>query len=587
MAEPFDVDVVVIGSSFGGAPAALRFAEHGERVLVLERGAWVSREPTSRAYGLFWNPRRGRFGLHDLRRRGRTILPWISAAVGGGSHLYAGTLKRCYDFPDFPPAITAAELTRFYDTATAMLEPTRYPDYPPYSQTRAATILLDAGRRLQEQQPELVEEGGRIELGIHFAAQGGVPGAPFTNKHGAEQRYWDPQEQSLLGGDIGAKNTLDKNYLHLAQKAGARIQPLSEVDRIEPLPGGGYRVEYKRYLPGGTPPEERGGCTARRVVVAAGCIGSTELLLRNRDIYRTLPRLSRTLGTRYSTNGDFVSLMIPSRAFIPAWLGFLALLVGLALGPPALAVLGAIVCALSLGGSRGALHPDLGPTNSDYIRFRGEDGRPRGLYIQSGRYPTLGKLAVALVLDRLGAWKPRHYATMVRALHFVERFVPPFAILARSWPVAILAMGRDRCLGTGRLDPTGRLVIDFSVAANAQYYRYVNRLSRAVARACRALWIPNLVYHLFGKLEVPHNLGGVPMAETAEQGVVDHAGRVFGYPGLMVLDGSIFPAAIGANPALTILALSERALWYVLEREPEVPLAAAERETPQNANPAI
>ena len=191
-----DADVVVIGSGFGGAVATLRFAEAGRRVVVLERGDRVSRERFEADPDMLWIPRRHRFGMNDLRGRGRNIIPWLGAAVGGGSHVYAATLKRRADLSDFPASIRDADMSRYYERGERMLGAERYPDYPPYSEVRALEILCRAGDTVAREHPELVEEHGRILLGISFAPPGTPPGAKFVNAHGAEQRYSDPTEPS-------------------------------------------------------------------------------------------------------------------------------------------------------------------------------------------------------------------------------------------------------------------------------------------------------------------------------------------------------------------------------------------------------
>src|SRR5689334_1503104 len=117
----FDADVVVIGSGFGGAVAALRFAEAGERVVVLERGDHVSRDKFQADFDFFWQPRRAAFGMHDLQARGDNIIPWVGAAVGGGSHVYAGALKRRADFSGFPAAVASAEMSRWYERAETIM----------------------------------------------------------------------------------------------------------------------------------------------------------------------------------------------------------------------------------------------------------------------------------------------------------------------------------------------------------------------------------------------------------------------------------------------------------------------------------
>lgn len=601
----FDADVVVIGSGFGGSVAALRFAESGCAVVVLERGDRVLREGYEPDTDALWNPRRQLFGMHDFRPRGNTIIPWLGSCVGGGSHVYAATLKRLASLRGFPAAIREEGLEAYYDIAEDVLDAQLYPDWPPYSDVRATQLLYRAGARLEKTEPELVESWGAIRLGISFAPEGGEAGAAFTNKHGAPQRYQDPLEPDLLGGDIGATNSLDRNYLFLAERRGAEIRPLCEADRIEPLDGGGFAVHYTRrrplegrlrrilalWLPSLVEAsEEARSITARRVVVAAGSIGSTELLLRNREVHGTLPHLGPGLGRSYFSNGDYVTLLQPNRGFLLSWVGF-AVALGAAIADAwTIAALGALGYVIGLARTRRSFDPDIGATNSDYIQFRGRDGEPQGAYVEGGRYPTPLRGAVAVALSMLGLWRPGHYKRIVRTTEFLRRWIPPFELLARTWPVPLLQMGRDDAVGSFRLDADGRVVIDYDLPANDDYYEYLGRLGRLTADAVDARWYPNFVARILRKIEVPHNLGGVPMGESRADAVVDHAGRVFGYPNLMVLDGSILPRSLGPNPALTITAVAERALRVILEQaagghevladgdDPTVPLVPRSRD---------
>ncbi|HSM36453.1 MAG TPA: GMC oxidoreductase [Longimicrobiales bacterium] len=582
----FDVDVVVVGSGFGGSVAALRFAERGYRVVVLERGDRVRQEAFEPDADMFWSPRRQLFGMNELRPRGDTVVPWLGAAVGGGSHVYAATLKRRAFLDDFPDAIARDGLNRQYRRGERMLDAQPYPEHPPYSEVRAFQILRRAEATLARERPDLVEEHGRVCLGISFAPPGVRPGTHFTNAHGAAQRYADPSEQKLLGGDIGSKNSLDLNYLHLAERRhGAEIRPLCEADVLEPLEGGGWRIHYRRYrrdasrlrrsvgavLPGVLRERpESAQVTARHLVLAAGSIGSTELLLRSRDVHGTLTGPGEALGTRYHTNGDYLTLMLHARGLGLSWGGTAAALAGAALGSWRLGIAGA---AAYLGGllvSRQEDDPDIGTTNSDFIRFYGRDGRPQGSYIEGGRYPTPVRAGLSALISVAGLWRPSSYGAVVRFTDALRSWVPPFELIARSWPIPLLQMGRDDADGTFRLDGDGRVAIDFPLEDNRAYYDYVEERARLVARAAGATFIPNVFARLTRRIEVPHNLGGVPMATRASAGVVDDAGRVFGCEGLAVLDGSIIPVSLGPNPALTILALAERAMERILaqlERE--------------------
>ncbi|MCA9678414.1 MAG: GMC family oxidoreductase [Myxococcales bacterium] len=575
-------EVLVIGSGFGGAVATLRFAEAGHQVVVLERGDRVRRDRFQADLDVFWKPHRAAYGFHDLQARGKPIIPWIGAAVGGGSHVYAGTLKRRDDWDGFPAAIGASDMTGYYDRAEAILGGAPYPDWEPYRSVRATQLMFQAGQRLQAQHPELVEDWGPVHLGISFAPEGGTPGAEFVNPHGCTQRYYDPREQSILGGDIDAKNSLDRNYLFLAERAAkpAEIRPLCEADRIERLPDGRYRVHYVRHVPppGGwatvrrrwlpwRPPPQREPHTivADRVVVAAGAVGSSELLLRNRDVHATLPELGPHVGQRYTSNGDYLTLIIPFRGLWLSWLGFVAMVVCLILHQWWGAGAGALAYYAGLLVSRPSYDPDLGTTNSDNIRFKGPDGKSQGAYIESGRYPTPGGVLVAMMISGItGRFRPRSY----RRIHAVSRVlrvvVPPLGALARTYPIPLLSMGRDHAFGTFRLTGDGRAVIDYDTAANRDFYGYLEKLGKLVGKAAGAYWLPHVPFKLLGRMEVPHNQGGVPMGTSPDDGVVDHAGRVFGLPNLIVLDGSIIPVSVGPNPALTITAIAERAMDIVL-----------------------
>ncbi|MEE9208764.1 MAG: GMC oxidoreductase [Gemmatimonadota bacterium] len=579
--DGFDTDVIVIGSGFGGSVAALRFAAAGHSVTVLERGDWICRENFEPDFDAFWNPRRHRFGMNELRPRGRHIIPWLGSAVGGGSHVYAGTLKRRDTFDGFPQAIDQEEMQEFYSRAEDVMDAQRYPEHPPYSDVRATQLLYRIADQLQKESADLVEAWGAINLGISFAPLGTEPGTEFVNKHGARQRYSDPREQSLLGGDIGTKNSLDRNYLFLAQELGAEVHALCSADRITPLEGGGFKVDLNRYRKEShflrrflrnwipfliQPRDEKLEVTCRRLVLSAGAIGSTELLLRNRDVHRTLPRLSSALGTRYTSNGDYVSAMLPTRGLMLGWAGFSLAVYGLLAGPLWLAVLGAAGYSIGFLRSRPAFDPDVGTTNSDYIKFRHRDGSSQGAYVESGRYPTAVRLLITVILSGIGIYRPRHYGKIIRFTRFLRRFVPPFGLLARTWPIPLLKMGRDDAYGTFRLNRRGEAVIDYDYRANQGYYRYLDRIGQAVAKTCGFLWIPNLPARVLRRLEIAHNQGGCPMADSADGGVVDHAGRVFGYDDLMVLDGSIIPVAPGPNPALTILALAERAMSHITKQ---------------------
>lgn len=567
-----DADVVIIGSGFGGSVAALRFAEAGYSVIVLERGGWVTREHFEADADMFWDPSDGHYGINQFQKRGKTIIPWLGAGVGGGSHVYAATLKRRDFFDDFPQGIDLQEMAPYYERAEKMMGGNKYPDYPPYNKLPAYVLFRKAERRMAKAFPELVEEQGDILLGISFAPEGEQPGSSFTNDWGANQRYSDPEEQKILGGDIDSKNTLDKNYLFRAQELGAKISPFSQAEKILQTEDGNYVIEW---CDPRQDQERKGKLTASILVVSAGTIGSTELLFKCRHAYKTLPKISPSIGKFYSSNGDYVTLLIPKRGLLLSWGGLVGAIVGLVNGWLPFMLFSVLLYIAGWVRAGKKPEPDIGTTNSDYIRFSHRDGSTQGAYIEGGRYPTPFKAGIAIVMSLFGQYDPKKYRTISKYTGWFSTYVPVFELIARSWPVPLLMMGRDDAVGQFYLDEDEKIAIDFPLVDNRAYIKYLEKIGRLFSKEAKSYFIPNFITKLFKIIEVPHNLGGVPMGAGPEEGVVDHCGRMFGYDNLLVLDGSIIPVVLGPNPALTILALSERAMERILKQLEEISVTRA------------
>ena len=559
----FDTEVLIIGSGFGASVAALRFAGAGKKVVVLERGGWITRENFEADAGMFWQPDKGRYGMNDFRKRGDHVIPWLGAGVGGGSHVYAGTLKRRAFFDDFPGNITVEEMRPYYELGEKMMGAVKYPDYPPYDQLPSYKLFRKAEKKMAAKYPELVENEGDILLGISYAPEGGQPGQSFTNAHGAPQRYSDPTEQKILGGEIEVKNTLDKNYLFLAQRHGAEIREFKEVTKIESLPQGGYEVHWRNPR---ADSDETGSILAEVLVCGAGTVGSTELLMQSKEVHKTLPKLSSRLGKGYHSNGDHVTFMIPKRGLAISWAGVLAMVAGGFMKNKSVVAAGVLSYLYGWLRAKKNIKPDKGTTNSDYIRFRHRDGSTQGAYIEGGRYPTPFKAASAILYSLLGDFEPSDYEKIGRTVNWLGKYLPVFELLERSWPVPLLMMGRDDAVGEFRLDANGEAEIIYPIEKNEDYVAYLNNLGSLFAKQVDNYFIPNLIAEKFKIVEVPHNIGGVPMGDNSSNGVVDTHGRVFGYDNFLVLDGSILPNSLGPNPVNTILAFAERSMEKVIEQ---------------------
>ena len=313
-------DAIIVGSGFGGSVMAYRLAEAGLQVCLLERGrAYPPDSFPHSPYKLresFWNPKGGFHGLYDFWSFHR-IQALVASGLGGGSLIYANVLLRKDErwfvkeaedgYENWP--VTRANLEPHYDRVEQMLRPQPYPfDHAPYNATPKTQAFREAAQKIGM-------EPFFPNLAVTFANEGDapVPGEPireaFANLHGRTRQTCRLCGECDLGCNYGSKNTFDYTYLSEAKRRGAAVRTGCEVKSFQPLAGGGYSV---RYLEHSTQADLEEGSelrtmTADKLVLTAGTLGSTYLLLKNRSAF---PRLSSTLGTRFCGNGDYLSFAI-------------------------------------------------------------------------------------------------------------------------------------------------------------------------------------------------------------------------------------------------------------------------------------
>lgn len=500
-----DADVLVVGSGFGGSVAAARFAQAGYSVIVLERGRrWglgdFPRNPQLRD-GWLWGVDRG---LYDVR--------WLvgmvavqAAGWGGGSLAYANVFARPFDAAlseRWPAHLRRAELDPFYDLAAHMLEVSPAGDDPRTGRAPERTRLVE----------QLMGHSDRPEATIrpNLAVTFGDPREWRPNRHGIPRRGCAFVGECVLGCNHGAKNTLDVTYLAVAEQHGARAVTGAQVVAIRP-DDAGYVVSTTTP---GEPEGARRAWRAPRVVLAAGAVGTTELLLRARDGDRTLPRLSARLGDGFSGNGDFLTLAELRRP---------------------------------------AGDMTTGPTITTSTVLDVPEGRGAVWYqVQDGAVPVvLHELFDAVVPgQRVRAWWRRRFST---------------ADVRRVF--AVLSMGHDSGGGRLRLDRGGDVVLAWRNRWQSSLYRSQRRLAPMLARLLRAKLHHPLTWSVLRRTTTVHPIGGVPYGADRTRGVVDEVGEVHGYPGLFVMDGSTLPASTGVNPSATILAVTERAVQAIIRRD--------------------
>lgn len=556
MEEHFDV--VVVGSGFGASASACRLAQAGRSVLVLERGrsyppGSFPRSPRKLSANL-WDPAAGLYGMFDVWAF-RGIESVVSSGLGGGSLIYANVMLRkdpdwfVDDAPDHPPRpwpVTYADLEPHYEAAEVMLGVQRYPfDVAPYSataKTRATRHAADV-LGLDWQLPPLA---------VSFANPGQppVPGQPLIearpNLHGRPRITCRLCGECDVGCNDGAKNTLDYTYLSRAVDAGAQIRTLCEVVRIDPRSSGdGYRVSYVQHDPDSPRAARSIVVTGDRLVLGAGTFGSTYLLLRNRAAF---PALGPALGTRFSGNGDLLTVLRHSRR------------------------------KLENGTEPRPLNPEDGPVITSAIRMPdtldGHGPVGRGFYIEDGGNPNfLDWLVEAAdapsMTARVAGFAARRLWSHLRRRPFANISEDIAGLLGggvtSATALPLLAMGRDIPNGSMWLRD-GNLEADWTTSSSAAYFARVEATLHQIAQVLQAS-LANTPLWLFKRVITVHPLGGVPMGASPDRGVVDKWGEAFAYPGLHVVDGSVMPGPVGPNPSLTIAAFAERAAAHIIGKD--------------------
>lgn len=512
-------DFIIIGSGFGGSVSACRLAQSGASVLVLERGRrWEARDYPIKEAWLFDPDAPEKFnGWLDFRLFGHMNVVQ-GAGIGGGSLVYANiSMEARPDVFDkgWPAELSYGELKPYYDRVAKFMNVQRVPENQVperFKLMKAAAEANAYGDRFMPMElcVEFNPDYDMKNWDMNDDAQ--AYSVVHKNQHGVEVGTCVHCGNCDIGCKYKAKSTLDKNYIPVAENAGAEFRPLHVVRRIE-SDNGGYVVHFDRIVDGKL---IAGKESAKNVIVACGSLGSTEMLLRNRDEYKTLRNVSDFLGRNWTSNGDFLT---------PAMYTDLK------------------------------PYPHRGPTITSAIDFG--DGKYRGqrFWVQDGGYPNL-------LVNYLEGFDRKAAKLIARALEnvFDDNVMPWFA------------QGVDK--GNGRLylgrkwySPFKKhLQMDWDTAGNAPLFNAISDMHHALSQATGGKVKPEFEF-LWKELKTvvtPHPLGGCNIGNDANDGVVNHFGQVFGHRGLYVLDGAIIPVPIGRNPTRTIAALAERASEHIL-----------------------
>jgi cholesterol oxidase len=530
-------------------------AEAGMSVLILERGrpyppGSFARTPHTMQREMFWEPATGLHGLFDVQSfPGVTAI--LASGLGGGSLIYANVMLKkdpetfvreslADGGREFWP-VTAKDLEPYYEHVLKVQRPVPFPDE--YRDTTPKSAAFHEAARALGHDPQYPP------LAVAFSVADGeppVPGEPFGGTANVHQRTRETCRlcgECDVGCNYGAKTTLDYTYLSRAQVAKAQIRTCCEVVAFaRAAESRRWRVRYVQHI------EARGNhrpdlldpieeplrtVEAKRLVLAAGTFGSTRLLLTNRA---ALPGLSRTLGTRFSSNGDLFAVARNCRE------------------------------RDRRGRKRWRhLQPSLGPViTSTYHVPDAQSASGRGYWVQDGGGPAISEWLWHAPEVPADLWNAA--GTMRRRFSARRRGEPNPSLGAElagflgsgrssSAMLPLLVMGRD--IPGGRMQMRGAtLELSWNVDESGAYFDAVEASCRELARAMGGRLMRRVSRRL--RPVTVHALGGCPMGANEREGVVDPWGRVYGQPGLYVVDGSIMPGPVGPNPSFTIAAVAER-----------------------------
>ncbi|MDT8909653.1 GMC family oxidoreductase [Amycolatopsis sp. PS_44_ISF1] len=516
-----DYDVVVVGSGFGGSVAALRLTEKGYRVAVVEAGRrFADDEFAKTSWDLkryLWAPALGCYGIQRVHMLS-DVMVLAGAGVGGGSLVYANTLYRPLK-PFYADRQWAhitdweSELAPHYDQAGRMLGVVTNPSTTP-SDVVMREVAEDLG---------VGDSFHPTPVGVYFGRPGERAKDPFFGGVGPDRVGCTECGSCMTGCRVGAKNTLVKNYLYLAEQDGAKVIPLTTVSSVRPA-GDGYRVTLQKT--GTRSKRFRTTVTAGQVVFAAGTWGTQNLLHRMKDT-GTLPKLSRRLGELTRTNSE--AIIGAGRTKVDEDRNF----------------------------SRGvaitsSIHPDEN-THIEPVRYgRGSNAMSLLQTISTDGSSPVPRWRQALTFV---AKHPLQSAQLLNGYRWSERTV--ILLVMQSLDNSITTYTKRGLFGRRKYASKqghGEPNPSFIPAGHEANERTAERIGGLAGGTWGEIFDIPLTAHF---------IGGVPIGDSAEAGVIDPYHRVFGYPGLSVVDGSAITANLGVNPSLTIAAQAERAfsLW--------------------------
>jgi cholesterol oxidase len=531
-------DYVIIGSGFGGSVSAMRLAEKGYSVLVLERGKRFCDNDFAKSnwcvWKYLWAPALRCFGVLQMTLF-RDVLVLHGSGVGGGSLGYANVMMQPDDKLFENPAWKQLQdwktvLLPHYATAQRMLGVTGNPRlWPADDILREISVELGTESTFRPTDVAVLFGNGEKEEGQE------VPD-PYFGGEGPVRQTCQHCGGCIVGCRYNAKNTLVKNYLYFAEKWGAQVHAEAEVCDVRPLPQGqadGARYEVTFFHPTAWLYKSRYNVRGRNVIFAAGALGTLSLLFHCRDVTRSLPDLSPRLGDMVRTNSEALL-----GATSPNWKTDFSK--------------GIAITSIFQADAVTAIEPVRYPAGSSLMRFMAAPLISSGGGVAASLFRTLVKIITRPIdffrTHILPGWAERTTILLVMQTENNRIHIR----LGRN----LLTLFRKGLV----THPDEELNIPSKIPIGHQ-------VTRRFAHKIRGTPAGSVNEGLFNIPITAHILGGCPFGMNTQEGVVDLDCQVHNYPGLYVVDGSIMPANPGVNPSLTITALAE----YAMSRVPPKP----------------
>jgi cholesterol oxidase len=528
-------DFVIIGSGFGGSVSAMRLAEKGYSVLVLEQGKRFRDQDFARTnwnvWKYLWVPALRAFGVLQVSIL-KGVMVLHGRGLGGGSLGYANVLEIPPDDMFANPAWRhmtdwKTTLMPHFQTARRMLGATRNPRLG----------VADEVLRAIAKEYDTDDTFRPTEVGVFFGKEPQQVPDPYFDGEGPPRKACSFCGGCMLGCRENAKNTLPKNYLYLAEKWGAQLQPESEVVDVRPLPSAAgrsesarderYQVVYRSTTARPLRPQQ--AVNAKNVIFSAGVLGTLKLLFRCREVTRSLPDLSPRLGKLVRTNSE--------------------------------ALMGVIAWDDEVDYSEGIAITSI--VNADEVTR-----------VEPTRYPDgsslMRYLGVPLITSRGGVFK-RVLLTLGSMLRNPRQTLHSHILpgWARRGTILLIMQTLDNRMSL-ELGRSGYTLFRRGLVAEPDPEHTApsrveigHRVTRDFARKTGGIPQGSLGENLLNLPTTAHILGGCPFGGDSSEGVIDLNCQIHNYPGLYVVDGSIVPANPGVNPSLTITALAEYAMSQV------------------------